>query len=209
MSTQPLTYEGVLEMFQEVKAMIQETSKQIQENAEQMKKTERMSQETNRKIQETAEQIKRTEKQIGALGSRIGDIVENMVGGRILDKFQALGYEVDDYTRRHTFRNKKLGIKGEIDLMLHDDDVAILIEVKTTLEVADVRRHIERMEKYRRFIDAWGPGSHIRYIGAVAGAVVKDEAEDFAHANGLYTIVQSGEAVEIVPTPEGFAAKKW
>ena len=48
-----------------------------------------------------------------------------------------------------------------------------------------------------------------RFIGAVAGAVVTDEAKDFAHENGMYVIVQSGKAVEIVPTPEGFKAKEW
>ena len=48
----------------------------------------------------------------------------------------------------------------------------------------------------------------IRFIGAVAGAVVKDDAMDFVHTNGLYTIVQSSEAVEIAPTPEGFRAKE-
>jgi hypothetical protein len=32
---------------------------------------------------------------------------------------------------------------------------------------------------------------------------------DFAHANGLYIIVQSGEGVDIVPVPENFQAKEW
>ena len=31
--------------------------------------------------------MKETDKKISALGSRIGEIVENMLGGRILDKF--------------------------------------------------------------------------------------------------------------------------
>jgi hypothetical protein len=48
-----------------------------------------------------------------------------------------------------------------------------------------------------------------RFIGAVAGAVVEGEAMQFAHANGLYVIVQSGEAMEIVEPPEGFQARKW
>jgi hypothetical protein len=30
-----------------------------------------------------------------------------------------------------------------------------------------------------------------------------------AHENGLYTIVQSGEAIEIVKVPEGFKAREW
>jgi hypothetical protein len=80
--------------------------------------------------------------------------------------------------------------------------------VKTTLETADVRRHIERIEKYRKYMDAKGANAK-RFVGAVAGAVVDDDAMDFAHENGLYTIVQSGEAVEIVQTPADFKAKEW
>jgi len=48
-----------------------------------------------------------------------------------------------------------------------------------------------------------------RFIGAVAGAVVEGDAEAFAHENGMYVIVQSGKAVEIITPPEGFAAKEW
>ena len=80
--------------------------------------------------------------------------------------------------------------------------------VKTTLETADVRKHLEKMEKFRIYANArWKDVP--RFIGAVAGAVVDNEAMNFAHENGLYTIVQSGEAVEIVPTPENFHAKEW
>ena len=220
MSAQPLTLESVLEMFRKANRRMKKTERMIRETSAQMKDTERMIQENaeqmketdrrlDQKFQETAEQIKKTHQDIGFLGSRIGDIIENMVGGRIIDKFQALGYDVDDYVRKHAFQNKKLGIAGQIDLMLHDGDVAILIEVKTTLEIADVRKHLERMEKYRQYANAFGYGKHMRFVGAVAGAVIEGDAVDFAHANGLYTIVQSGEGVEIVPTPENFQAKEW
>ena len=40
-------------------------------------------------------------------------------------------------------------------------------------------------------------------------AVVDDEAVVFAHENGMYMIVQSGDAVEIVPVPENFRIKEW
>jgi peptidase E len=64
------------------------------------------------------------------------------------------------------------------------------------------------MEEYRIYADArWKDTT--RYIGAAAGAVVEGDAIKFAHENGLYVIVQSGEAVEIVPVPEGFKAKEW
>ncbi|MCL2304537.1 MAG: hypothetical protein FWC43_04260 [Planctomycetaceae bacterium] len=63
------------------------------------------------------------------------------------------------------------------------------------------------MEKFRRYSDARGDKRH--FIGAVAGAVVSDNVADSAIENGLYVIVQSGEAVEIVTPPEGFVPKKW
>ena len=164
---------------------------------------------TDLKFQETDRRFKETEKKISALGSRIGEIVENMVAGNIIDKFQDLGYDVTGCSPRKSFKNKELRISGEVDLLLDDGDVAILIEVKTSLETADVREHIERIEKYRCYANARGIGAKQRYIGAVAGAVVTPEAAKFAQENGMYVIVQSGEAVEIVEPPEGFSAKEW
>jgi len=190
----PLTYEGILEMFRETKLMIQEVTLQMKE--------------TDRRIEETAEQLKKTQKLVGNLSSSIGRIVENMVKGNIVEKFQNLGYDVNNCYPK-PFKNKDLGIVGDIDLFLDEGDTAILIEVKTTLETADVREHIERIEKYRRYVDARGNGDKQRLIGAVAGAVVKGEAAQFAQENGMYVIVQSGEAVEIIESPEGFRAKEW
>jgi len=202
MSAQPLTYESVLELIRENS---REISRAVKEQGAEFDR--RMEEQRA----ENAQMRKELNKKMGDLTSRIGEIVEHMLGGKILDKFQALGYAVDDYTRDHRYRNSKLGIKGQIDLILQDGDVAIFIEVKTKLETTDVRKHLEQMEKYRRHVDAakilWPPTT--RFLGAVAGAVVDDEAMDFAHENGLYVIVQSGEAVEIVPTPERFKAKEW
>ena len=175
-----LTYEGILEMFRL----------------------------TDRKFQETDRQMKETSRKISALGSRIGEIIEYMVSGDIVAKFQVFGYEVTAYSRNKFFENKKLAIRGEIDLLLENGDIAILMEVKTSLETSDVRNHIERLTKYRRYTDAGGSDKR-RFIGAVAGAVVTDEAADFAQKSGMYVIVQSGNAVEIVKPPDGFVAKQW
>ena len=211
-----LTYEGILEMFRETDRRFKETARRFKETARRFKETDRrfkenaeQMKETDRKFKETAEQIKETNKKISALGSRIGEIIESMVAGNILDKFQKLGYDVTGCSPNKSFKHKELGISGEIDLLLDDGDVAILIEVKTTLKTVDVREHIERLEKYRRYADARGIGDKRRFIGAVAGAVVSDEATQFALENGMYVLVQSGEAIEIVTPPDGFTAKEW
>ena len=202
MSAQQLTYEGVLEMFRETNRELQETRRLMKER----------DAEFDRRMRERDAEYDRMRKElnskIGALGNRIGNIVEHMLGGRIVDKFNALGYAVKDCTRNHFFEVSKLGIKGEIDLILHDGDISILIEVKTMLEMSDVRKYLEQIENFRIYADArWKDVP--RFIGAVAGAVVEDDAIKFAHENGLYTIVQSGEAVEIIKVPEGFKAREW
>jgi len=190
----PLTHESILEMFRQAAEETKEIKRMIQETTAQMKETDRIARQTSTDI--------------GNLGSRIGEIVENMVKGDIVAKFQAFDYEIDDYCEKKKFKNKNLGIQGEIDLFLENGDIAILIEIKTTLETKDVRKHIDRLEKFRRYVDAKGVDKR-HFIGAVAGAVIEGEAEEFAHENGIYVIVQSGKAVDIVTPPEGFVAKKW
>jgi hypothetical protein len=189
MSAQQLTYEGVLELIRENS---REFSRSLKEQGA----------EFDRRMQET-------NKRIGDLTGSIGRVIEHMVAGdNIIKKFQALNYKIGDYSRNKKFgRDLPRDMWGEIDLFLENGDIAILIEVKTTLETKDVRKHIHTLEKFRRVSDI--KGDKRRFIGAVAGAVVQGDAEETAHENGLYVIVQSGEAVEIVPTPQGFKAKEW
>ena len=219
----PLTFDGILELMRENERkfvlMSQETDRKIQETSEQMKETDRKMKEnfeqtkqlfaeTDRKMKETDRLSKETERKISALGSRIGEIVENMIGNDIIAQFQALGYSITRYSRSLRFGPLGTEESGEVDLYIEDGDVAILVEAKTTLKTEDVLEHIERLEKYRRCMDAAGTDSR-RFIGAVAGAVVEPNVAAFAQKHGMYVIAQSGKAFEIVPSPEGFVPKKW
>ena len=180
MSQQPLTYEGILELFRKTD-----------------QRFDRMIEEDNRRQKEL-------NKKISALGDRIGDLVEGMVGGGIVEQFQALGIDIHSHSRDKTFGKRGTEESGQIDVFLENGDLVILIEVKTRFTDDDVREHIERLQKYRLY-----GNDKRRIIGAVAGGVVSDDVAKFAHRKGLFVIVQSGEAVVIVPQPEGFRAKEW
>jgi len=213
MSTQPITYEGILETIEknalESQREYQEIRQMFQEIAELQKETAERQKEIAERQKKTDEQIKKTSHEVGKLGSKIGDIIENMVRGRVIKKFQALGYDVTGCSPNKEFRLEKLGISGEIDLLLDDGPVGILVEVKTTLKSDHILEHIEKIENYRRYADAKGFGDKQHFIGAVAGAVIADNVAEFAQKNGMYVITQSGEAFEIIPSPEGFVPKKW
>jgi hypothetical protein len=212
MSTQqiPLTYEGILELFRQTD---QRTDRKIQDVAERtnaaIERTNAAVERTNAAIERAAEQMKTTQQEIGSLGFRVGEMVEKLLGeGNLVAQFRELGHKVKAHSRRMIFGEKGTADSGEIDLFLEDGDVAILVEAKTTLKLDDVTEHIERMEKYRRFVDADGKRGK-RYIGAVAGTVIAEHVINFAHDNGLYVIIQSARAVEIVTPPAGFMAKEW
>jgi hypothetical protein len=207
MPAKQLTYEGVLKMFRKSDLRLK---KQGDEFDRRMKETERIVQETAKQQAKTDQTVERVSTDIGKLGNRIGDIIEHMVGGgNIVQQFRALDYAVTEYSRNKVFGTKNSTESGEIDLFLEDGDIAILISVKTKLTTEYVHEHIEQLEKYRRHIDAKGNGDKRRFIGAIAGAVADQNVIDFAQKKGLYVIVQSGVAVEIVSTPENFRAKEW
>ena len=158
--------------------------------------------------EETDKQMKETDKKISALGSTVGNLIETLVGGsNIVKKFRELNYVITKYSQNIYFGAGEEN-DGEIDIFLENGDIAILVEVKTTLRTQDIRDHIERLEKYRRYTDNHG-GDKRRYIGAVAGANVHEKTVEYALNRGLYVIVQTGDAFKIVQTPEGFAAKEW
>ena len=160
---------------------------------------------TDEKIQAVTEQIRKTNQEVGSLTSRISEIVESMVGGsNIVKQFQALNIDIVAHSRDKTFGKRGTEESGQIDVFLENGDLVILIEVKTRLTDDDVREHIERMQRYRLY-----GNDKRRIVGAVAGRVVSDDVAKFAHRKGMYVIVQSGEAVEIIAQPEGFRAKEW
>ena len=80
-------------------------------------------------------------------------------------------------------------------------------ELRELFRKADLR--LEKTERMMEKCPKRPTGDKRRFIGAVAGAVVVGEAADFAAENGIYVIVQSGKAVEIVEPPKGFVAKEW
>ena len=221
MSTQPLTYEGVLKMFeksgqefdrrmeesrQEFDKRMAETDKRIAKIAESRAESAR---EFDKQMAETDRLIKVTNIKMGALDSRVGKMIEKLVGeGDLVDQFRELGFKVKTHSRHKVFGDWGTDESGEIDLFMEDGDVSILVEVKTTLKMDHVIDHIERMEKYRRFVDADGNNGK-RYIGAVAGTVIAESVINFAHENGMYVIIQSARAVEILTQPDGFKAKEW
>jgi hypothetical protein len=206
------TFEQLMELFRETDQRMKETDRQMKETERRMKETDQQIKETDRILKESIREMRKStqqmNKKLAEFGDRIGELVEAAVEGGIVRKFRELGYLFTGCaTRGYEFENKELEVSGEFDLYLDDADEALGAEIKTKLTINDVKLHIKRMEKFRKYADA--RNDKRRFFAAVGGGVVRKEVQDFAMKNGIYVIIQSGESVEIATLPKGFKARVW
>jgi Holliday junction resolvase-like predicted endonuclease len=104
---------------------------------------------------------------------------------------------------RVKYRENK--IHFEIDFFLENGQIAMLVEVKTKLNTEDIKEHIERLEKMRKYADIHGDKRS--FLGAVAGVVMTDYVKDYALKQGLFVVEPSGESFFI--TPPSDKPKEW
>ncbi|MDR1247782.1 MAG: hypothetical protein LBK63_00620 [Treponema sp.] len=164
----------------------------LMENREQMKETDR--------------RMKETDRQISNLGSRLGELVEEIIFPNIVEKFNKLGYVFGRAGRRVGYRDSQGQYLAEVDILLENGDTALAVEVKTHLTHNDVREHRQRMEKLRRYADEHGDKRKL--LGAVAGGIASEEVKAFAVKSGFFVLEQSGDTVKI-SVPEDFKPREW
>jgi hypothetical protein len=180
-----------------------------------MQETDRKMQETDRKIREVAQQIEKTDRQIkatnihiGGLDNRFGELAEHLVAPNIAEKFNALSFHFNYMSAklREIIWDKNKQRSAEFDILLENKGSVIGVEVKSKPSEDDVKDHVRRLEKLRRYKD--GIGDKRKIYGALAGAIMPDDVKTAILDAGLYAITQSGDTVKI-DVPEGFAPKTW
>ena len=93
----------------------------------------------------------------------------------------------------------------EIDILVTNDTIAIPVEVKSTMTVEDIKNYIERMQEIKMFFPKL---AEYRIMGAIAAIVYQENTIEFAHKQGLFVIIQSGEAV-VLENSTDFVPKIW
>jgi hypothetical protein len=169
---------------------MRETDKQIKESDKEIKE----------RFKETDRLLRQNQKMMSDLGRKFGTVIEHMFIPNLKEKFNALGYVFEKSSPNVLIGNKEHNIYAEIDVFLENGGCALAVEVKTQANISDVREHVERMEKLRRYFDLHKDRRNL--YGAVAAAIIPENVRDFALKQGFYVIEQSGESVAI-KEPEG------
>jgi len=131
---------------------------------------------------------------------------EHLIIPGIEDRFAELGIRFDSVSPHGKKIMEDRQIVAEVDLWLENREVALLVEVKSKLDLDDIRDHAGRLEALRGWLDR--RGDRRRLLGAVAAAVMSPGERKAAVKAGFYAIVQSGDTMKI-DVPKGFVPREW
>jgi hypothetical protein len=193
----PVTLEDIYKLFQRSQA---EADRRFAE-------ADRRAAEADRRAAESKAQndraIQAMQKTVDALTSRWGRFVENLVAPAVLRLFQERGFNVQEVYQR--VRSARGSRNLEIDVLVVDDDVAIVVEVKSRLTQNEIRQVLNTLSQFKT---AFPHYANYQIHGAVAAIEIDKDVDTYAYNQGLFVIVQSGDSVMISNTLD-FRSRIW
>ena len=183
-----------------LKEQSQEADQRRKEADQRFKETERLLKEQG---QETDRQIREVNKKIGDLGGKWGRFVENMVATACETIFLKRGIPVHQVSKR--VKKRLDGKTLEIDVLVTNENHVLIVEVKSSLGVNDIKEMIEDLREFRTFFPEY---SQKQLYGAVAGIEIEEGADKYAYRQGLFVLAQAGETVSILNNSD-FQPKNW
>ena len=186
---QPTSFQDVWKMFQETEKMFDKSHREFQEFWEQSK-------ETNRKIDRLA-------KMYGGASENSREMAEEFFKRGLEARDSIFGFKYEQVDR---LERKRKNLQGEYDIVLHNGEYAIVIEVKFKLHPDDVDDFIDR--KLPKFKPLFKEYAHKKVIGAMAAMSIPKESYEKAKKYGLLILSQSGENIAVM-NPADFEWKEF
>ena len=201
---QPITLDDIFALFRESEQERKEYQRTSQQAFEQYRQTaEREMAKLRETVEQTSKQIAQTNKQVGGLTSRWGEFVENLIKPAAARLFQEKGIDVHLTALRVTGQDEKGSI--EIDILVENTTEVVAIEVKSHLEVRDVKRFLQTLERFKK---VFPKHKSDKLYGAVAGIKIDERANEYAIQEGLFLIQPAGDSV-IIANSHNFEPKIW
>jgi hypothetical protein len=194
------TADDVWQLLAELTTTQKETERMFQETDRRFQETERLLKEQS---QETDRKIREVNKQIGDLGGKWGRFVENMVAPACETLFLKRGIPVHQVSQR--MKKRLNGQTLEIDVLVTNENHVLVVEVKSSLGVNDVKDLMDDLQQFREFFPEY---AQKQLYGAVAGIEIEEGADRYAYRQGLFVLAQAGETVSILNNPD-FEPKNW
>ena len=198
---EPATFEEIRTILREVSEHQKKLSSQFEETDRRQKETARQIEETDRRQKETARQMKQTDRRIdkrmkkleGLFTGQWGKLMESLVEGDLVALLQARGISVRSTHPR--VRGRRNGERYEFDILAGNGNEMVVVEVKTTLTADDVKRFLEKLDKFTEYEPVYR-GKQV--YGAVAYLRAEQDSELYAERQGLFVIRATGNSASII-----------
>jgi hypothetical protein len=183
----------IRQLLKELVISQKETDAKFKETDSKFKETDAKFQETNKKVKEAFD----------LFTSQWGRLMESLVEGDIIRIFNERGIKVQDTSTRR--KGSYQGENYEFDIIAHNGKETVIIEVKTTLRVSDVKSFIKKLQKARTFLRM--DDDEVIY-GAIAYLQADAGSEIFAQKEKLFVIRATGDSAAIINQSD-FVAEKF
>ncbi|MFN7391106.1 MAG: DUF3782 domain-containing protein [Pseudanabaena sp.] len=197
MSQHPVTIDDIFELFRESERQRKEQQREFEQSLQEYRKTSEQEMAELKKI------VAQTNKQVGGITSCWGEFVENLVRPAAVRMFHKKGIEVHFTALRVEAQDENGSI--EIDVLAENTNEVVAIEVKSHLEVRDVKRFLITLDRFKQALPKY---QSYKLYGAIAGIKVDERADEYATQEGLFLIKPSGNTVAIA-NGQDFVAKTW
>ncbi|MDX2250366.1 MAG: hypothetical protein SF052_26520 [Bacteroidia bacterium] len=185
----------------EIKEILKELALAQQEVKDRFKETDAKFKETDAKFKEMALQSKETDKRIkSALNlfeGQWGKLMESLVEGDMVQLLKKRGISINRTSQR--IRGNYRGHNYEFDIIAHNGEEIVVVEVKTTLRVKHVQDFLDKLSQIRTWIPSYAED---KVYGAIAYLRAEENSDVFAEKEKLFVIRATGNSAAIVNPPE-------
>jgi len=166
------------------------------------KETDKKFQATDKKFQATDEKFQATDKKMKELQNLFttqwGKLMETLVEGDLIKLLNTRGIEVQRTSQRVS--GSYNGNPYEFDIIAMNGKEVVIVEVKTTLRVDDVKDFLKKLSKVKVWMNDF---SDKDIYGAVAYLTANSGSQTMAAKKGLFLIRATGNSASII-NKEGF-----
>ena len=173
--------------FKDTDAKFKESRKELDER---FKETDAKFKDTDARFKETDKKVKEA---FDLFTSQWGRLMESLVEGDIIRIFNERGIKVQDTSTRR--KGSYEGENYEYDIIAHNGKETVIIEVKTTLKVKDVKAFIQKLRKTRTYLRM--DEDDVIY-GAMAYLQADSGSEVYGQNQQLFVIRATGDSAAIV-----------
>ena len=185
----PAGPEEIWEILRETGLLQKETEKRVQETEEQIKKTSRVVEQLRRDGNRRMDRLEEL------FTGQWGKLMESLVAGDLIRLFQERKIQVQRTLPNVTGRHAD-GRVWEIDIVAVNGEEIIVVEVKTTLRVEDIRSFINK--NLKRIRTMFPEYSDKKVYGAIAYLRTRESTRIMALKQGLFVIRATGNSASII-----------